>query len=81
MLGNMSVVAGIEVDIKVELGATMMPIHHVLRLGRGAVIELDATEDDPMKVYGNNKQIAEGEIRIEDGRLSIEITKKLPLET
>lgn len=73
----MSIVEGIEVDIKVELGSTMMPIHHVLRLGRGAVIELDATEDDPMKIFGNDKQIAEGEIRIDEGRLSIEVTKKI----
>lgn len=72
----MSVVESIDVDIKVELGSTMMPIHHVLRLGRGAVIELDATEDDPMKIYGNNRQIAVGEIRIDEGRLSIEVTKK-----
>lgn len=74
---EMSVLESIDVDIKVELGATMMPIHHVLRLGRGAVIELDATEDDPMIVYGNNKPIAEGEILIDEGRLSIEITKKI----
>ena len=73
----MSILDKIDVDIKVELGATMMPIHHVLRLGRGAVIELDATEDDPMTIYGNNKPIALGEIRITDGRLSIEVTKKL----
>ncbi len=78
---NMNIVKGIEVDLKVELGSTMMPIHHVLRLGRGAVIELDATEDDPMKIYGNNKQIAEGEIRIEEGRLAVEITRKLTLDS
>ncbi len=72
----MSIVENIDVDIKVELGATMMPIHHVLRLGRGAVIELDAGEDDPMKIFGNNKLIAVGEIRIVDGRLSIEVTQK-----
>ena len=73
----MSVVESIDVDIKVELGSTLMPIHHVLRLGRGAVIELDSHEDDPMKIYGNNKHIAVGEIRIEEGRLSIEVTKKI----
>ena len=72
----MGVVESLDVDIKVELGSTLMPIHHVLRLGRGAVIELDATEDDPMKVYGNNKQIAVGEIIVDDERLSIKITQK-----
>jgi len=44
----------IEVDITVELGSAIMPIHHLLRMGRGAIIELDATEKDPLKVYANN---------------------------
>ncbi|MCB9994007.1 MAG: FliM/FliN family flagellar motor switch protein [Hyphomicrobiaceae bacterium] len=73
----MSVVDSIEVDIKVELGSTVMPIHHMLRMGRGAVIELDAIENDPMKIYANNALIAEGEIKIDDGRLAVEVTKKI----
>lgn len=67
----------IEVDITVELGATRMPIHHLLRMGRGAVIELDTTEHDPLRVYANNTLIARGEIKVEDGRLSVEITEKV----
>ncbi|MCB1516524.1 MAG: FliM/FliN family flagellar motor switch protein [Hyphomicrobiaceae bacterium] len=73
----MSVVDSIDVDIKVELGSTVMPIHHMLRLGRGAVIELDAVESDPMKIYANNALIAEGDIKIDDGRLAVEVTKKI----
>ncbi|MGJ8529298.1 FliM/FliN family flagellar motor switch protein [Maritalea sp.] len=67
----------IEVDITVELGATDMPIHHLLRLGRGAVIELDATENDPLKIYANNILVAIGEIKIDDGQLSVGITEKI----
>jgi flagellar motor switch protein FliN/FliY len=67
----------IEVDITVELGATNMPIHHLLRMGRGAVIELDATENDPLRIYANNTLVAHGEVRVEDGRLSVEITEKV----
>jgi flagellar motor switch protein FliN/FliY len=67
----------IEVDITVELGATTMPIHHLLRMGRGAVIELDTTERDPLRVYANNTLIANGEVKVEDGRLSVEITEKI----
>lgn len=66
----------IEVDITVELGATTMPIHHLLRMGRGAVIELDSTENDPLRIYANNRLIAHGEVKVEDGRLSVEITQK-----
>ena len=67
----------IEVDISVELGATVMPIHHLLRMGRGAVIELDTCENDPLRVYANSTLVAHGEICIDDGRLSVEITEKI----
>ena len=73
----MDTLKAIEVDISVELGATTMPIHHLLRMGRGAVIELDTTENDPMRVYANNTLVAHGEVRVEDGRLSVEITEKV----
>ncbi|MBK8083310.1 MAG: FliM/FliN family flagellar motor switch protein [Devosia sp.] len=73
----MSTLDNIEVDITVELGAATMPIHHLLRMGRGAVIELDTTESDPFRVYANNTLIARGEIKIEDGRLSVELTEKV----
>jgi flagellar motor switch protein FliN/FliY len=36
----------VSVDISVVLGTCLMPVHQVLRLGRGAIIELDAGEDD-----------------------------------
>ena len=67
----------IEVDITVELGSAIMPIHHLLRMGRGAIIELNTTEHDPLKIYANNTYVADGEIRVEDGRLSVEVTEKV----
>lgn len=73
----MKTLDNIEVDITVELGAATMPIHHLLRMGRGAVIELDTSENDPLRVYANNTLVARGEVRIEDGRLSVEITEKV----
>jgi len=73
----MNTLEAIEVDITVELGATTMPIHHLLRMGRGAVIELDTTENDPLRVYANNTLIAEGEVKVDEGQLSVEITRKV----
>lgn len=67
----------IEVDITVELGAATMPIHHLLRMGRGAVIELDTSENDPLRVYANNTLVAHGEVKVEDGKLAVMITEKL----
>ncbi|RYE75978.1 MAG: flagellar motor switch protein FliN [Hyphomicrobiales bacterium] len=73
----MNTLEAIEVDITVELGATTMPIHHLLRMGRGAVIELDTNENDPLRVYANNTLIAEGEVKVDDGQLSVELTRKI----
>jgi len=73
----MSTLDSIEVDITVELGATTMPIHHLLRMGRGAVIELDTTERDPLRIYANNTLIARGEVKVDDGKLSVELTERV----
>jgi flagellar motor switch protein FliN/FliY len=73
----MSTLDSIEVDITVELGATVMPIHHLLRMGRGAVIELDTSERDPLRVYANNTLIALGEVKVDEGRLSVQLTEKV----
>lgn len=73
----MSTLDHIEVDIIVELGATNMPVHHLLRMGRGAVIELDATEHDPLSIYANNTLVAKGEVNVEDGQLRVLVTEKV----
>nr|WP_314259463.1 FliM/FliN family flagellar motor switch protein [uncultured Devosia sp.] len=73
----MSTLDNIEVDITVELGATTLPIHHLLRLGRGAVIELDASENDPLNIYANSTLIAHGEVSVEDGQLRVMVSEKI----
>ncbi|GGA63664.1 FliM/FliN family flagellar motor switch protein [Pelagibacterium lentulum] len=73
----MNTLETIEVDISVELGAAIMPVHHLLRLGRGAVIELDTLEHDPMRIYANNTLIAKGEVQVEEGQLNVVVTQKV----
>ncbi|MEO5805778.1 FliM/FliN family flagellar motor switch protein [Devosia sp.] len=73
----MNTLENIEVDITVELGATTMPVHHLLRMGRGAVIELDTTENDPLRIYANNTLVAHGEVSVDDGYLKILISEKI----
>ncbi len=50
----------VSVDLMVVLGTTTMPIHQVMRLSRGAIIELDATEADEVKILANNLPMASG---------------------
>ncbi len=73
----MNTLETIEVDVSVELGAAILPVHHLLRLGRGAVIELDAMENDPMRIYANNTLIAKGEVQVDDGQLNVVVTEKV----
>jgi flagellar motor switch protein FliN/FliY len=73
----MNTLEQIEVDITVELGASTMPVHHLLRMGRGAIIELNTTEQDPLKIYANNTLVAKGEVRVDDGHLSVEVIEKI----
>ena len=60
-------------DISVVLGTTNMPIHQVLRLGRGAILELDATEDDEVKILANNFPVARGTVVVQGNRLAVEV--------
>jgi flagellar motor switch protein FliN/FliY len=60
-------------DISVVLGTTNMPIHQVLRLGRGAIIELDATEDDEVKILANNFPVARGTVVVQGNRIAVEV--------
>ncbi len=54
-----------------------MPIHQLLKMGRGAVIELDAITEDDAWVYANNKLIARGEVMVVEENLGISITENV----
>jgi flagellar motor switch protein FliN/FliY len=62
----------------VVLGTTSMPVHQVLRLSRGAIIELDATEQDEVKVLANNMPVASGVVVVNRNRIAVEVKKMLP---
>jgi flagellar motor switch protein FliN len=67
----------VSVDITVVLGTTKMPIHQVLRLGRGAIIELDASEDDPASVLANGLPVAKGTVVVKGNRIAVEVGELL----
>ncbi len=62
----------------VVLGTTSMPIHQVMRLSRGAIIELDATEQDEVKILANSLPIASGVVTVDRNRISVEVKQMLP---
>lgn len=67
----------VSLDISVVLGTTAMPIHQILRLGRGAIIELDATENDEVKILANNFPVAKGTVVVNGNRIAVEVKQLL----
>jgi flagellar motor switch protein FliN len=67
----------VSIDIAVVLGTTKMPIHQVLRLGRGAIIELDATEDDAVRILVNKFPVAKGTV-VSGNKIAVEVNYLLP---
>jgi flagellar motor switch protein FliN/FliY len=68
----------VSLDITVVLGSTGMPVHQALRLGRGAIIELDASEDDEVQILANNLPVAKGIVVVQGNRIAVEIRELLP---
>ena len=62
----------------VVLGTSTMPIHQVMRLSRGAIIELDATEADEVKILANNLPVASGVVLVDRNRIAVEVEQMLP---
>jgi flagellar motor switch protein FliN/FliY len=74
----LSLIEKVSVEISVVLGTTSMPVHQVLRLGRGAIIELDSTEEDDVKILANNLPIASGLVTVNGNRIVVKVKEMLP---
>jgi len=70
-------VDNVKVEISVVLGRSVIPMHQLLRMGRGAVIELDSHQDDPVLVLANDKPVARGEIQIQGDRIAVSVVDLL----
>jgi flagellar motor switch protein FliN/FliY len=45
-----------------------------LKLGRGAVVELDRLVGEPVDIHANNRLVARGEVVVIEDRLGIQMT-------
>jgi len=63
---NLAVVMGVPVKMQVVLGAATMPVASLLKLGRGAIVELDHKVGEPVEVTINDRVIARGEVVVVD---------------
>ena len=68
---DINMVLDIPVQLSVELGRTKVPIKHILQLGQGSVVELDALAGEPMDVLVNGYLIAQGEVVVVNDKFEI----------
>ncbi len=71
---QLNAVKSVSVEIAVVLGRAEIPMHQLLKMGRGAVIELNAHQDDEVWILANNEPIARGEIVVRGDKIAISIT-------
>ncbi len=76
--GSVPTLDNVSIDIAVVLGTSSMPIHQVLRLGRGAIIELDASEEDEVSILANNLPVAKGTVVVSGNKIAVEVKQLLP---
>ena len=65
----------ISMEIQALLGTAQMPVHQLLKMGRGAVIELDTNVDSDVKLFVKGRRIAEGELIVNNDRLAVMINR------
>jgi|TARA_Y100000294_G_scaffold43213_2_gene39538 flagellar motor switch protein FliN/FliY len=65
----------VEVEITAVLGMATMPISQILKLGSGAVVELNRTVGEDIEVRANNRLVAKGEVIVVDDRLGVTMTE------
>ncbi len=71
---DIKMVLDIPVQLSVELGRTKVSIKHILQLGQGSVVELDALAGEPMDVLVNGYLIAQGEVVVVNDKFGIRLT-------
>lgn len=73
---ELEAVYDIPVTVSVVLGKTTMQVSQLLKLGRGAVVELDRKLGEAIDIYVNNRLVARGEVvMVDDTRLGVTMTE------
>ena len=72
---DLEAIYDIPVQISAVLGKTTMQVNQLLKLGRGAVVELDRRVGEAIDIYVNNRLVARGEVVVVEDRLGVTMTE------
>ena len=77
---DLEAVYDIPVQVSAVLGKASMQVSQLLKLGRGAVVELDRKVGEAIDIYVNNRLVARGEVVVVDNKLGITMTEIIKSE-
>lgn len=77
---SLETVYDIPVQVTVVLGRSNMLVNQLLKLGRGAVIELDRKVGEPIDIFVNNRLVAKGEVVVVEDRVGVTMTEIIKSE-
>ncbi len=77
---ELEAVYDIPVQVSAVLGKATMQVSQLLKLGRGAVVELDRKVGEAIDIYVNNRLVARGEVVIVDERLGVTMTEIIKMD-
>ena len=72
---ELDAVYDVQVQVSAVLGRTSMQVSQLLKLGRGAVVELDRKVGEAVDIYVNNRLVARGEVVVVEDRLGVTMTE------
>jgi len=73
--GDLEAVYDIPVQVSAVLGKATMQVNQLLKLGRGAVVELDRKVGEAIDIYVNNRLVARGEVVVVEDKLGVTMTE------
>jgi flagellar motor switch protein FliN/FliY len=67
----------IQVELYAVLGSANVPVKQLLKLGRGAVVELDRKINEPIDLFVNNLKVGRGEVVVVEDRLGVTVAEMI----
>ena len=78
---DLEAVYDIPVQVSAVLGKSTMQVSQLLKLGRGAIVELDRKVGEAIDIYVNNRLVARGEVVVVEDHLGVTMTEIIKTET
>ena len=77
---DLEAVFDVPVQVSAVLGRARMAVGELLKLGPGAVLELDRKVGEAIDIYVNNRLIARGEVVLVEDKLGVTMTEIIKSE-